>query len=195
MNRLSFKFEPCPDSNDHEIRVLVDQEDVVGKSFLGLDPPSFFAQNFDVDGTLLIGRCNCGVEGCSDFRVTVAFLDDVVRWTSDNGLKVSFPRTHYLEALDAARNDHSWEDVKRTSERIAQGILSQTRTRDGFEFDWASTRIKKAKITLSYSKQGMQKLLEICWDGKVQSVEPSVKLFAQENLEFTRSESHDRAKS
>ena len=182
MKRLSFKFQPCPESNDHEVRILIDDEDVIGESFLGPDPPSFFAQDFDADGALMIGRCTCGVEGCDDFRVTVKHSEDEISWTSDYGVNVSFVRAHYVDTIARARNDHSWEDANRTAERVANGMLKQTKTKDGFEFDWASARIGKSMITFSYSKNHEQKLLEVHWDGKVQSVEQSVKLFAKKNL-------------
>ena len=182
MKRLSFKFQPCPESNDHEVRILVNDEDVIGKSYLGPDPPYFFAQNFDGDGELMIGRCTCGVEGCDDFRVTVKHSENQISWTNDRGLNLSFPRAHYLDAIERAKNDHSWEDVNRTAERLATGLLKQTKTKDGFEFDWASARIKESTITFSYSKNSEQKLLEVHWDGRVQSVEQSVSLFAQKNL-------------
>jgi len=43
VNKLSFKILPSPSTNDHELRILIDDQD-----FLGIDPPSFFSQDLQV---------------------------------------------------------------------------------------------------------------------------------------------------
>jgi hypothetical protein len=44
MNKLSFKILPCRESNDSEIRILIDDEDILGDDYLGLDPPAFLTK-------------------------------------------------------------------------------------------------------------------------------------------------------
>ena len=91
MNKLSFNILPSPESNDHEIRILINDEDFLGRDYLGLDPPSFFSQyNLDKNGEVMIGRCTCGVEGCGDYSVTVVVNHDNVLWTNNNGLNLIF---------------------------------------------------------------------------------------------------------
>lgn len=167
MNKLSFNIVPSPESNDHEIRILIDNEDFLGNDYLGLDPPSFFSQgNFDKNGELMIGRCTCGVEGCCDFPVTVVVSQGNVLWTHNNGLNLIFERHDYDISIEKAKNDYSWEDIKRKVERLTTNILKQSQTKDNYDFNWASARINDKKITLSYSKNGDQKLFDIDWDGQ-----------------------------
>jgi hypothetical protein len=184
MNKLSFNILPSPESNDHEVRIVVDDEDFLGSDYLGLDPPSFFSQdNFDKNGELMIGRCTCGVEGCCDFPVTVVVNQDNVLWTNNNGLNLVFERYVYDRSIDTAKNDYSWEDIKRKVERLATNILQQSETKDNYHFNWASARIKDKQITLSYSKNGDQKLFDIAWDGQTENnVEANAKQFFQDNL-------------
>jgi hypothetical protein len=48
VNKLSFKILPSPSTNDHELRILIDDQDFLGKDYLGIDPPSFFSQDLQV---------------------------------------------------------------------------------------------------------------------------------------------------
>lgn len=167
MNKLSFNILPSPESNDHEIRILIDDEDFLGNDYLGLDPPSFFSQdNLEKDGEIMVGRCTCGEEGCGDYPVTVAVNHDNVLWTNNNGLNLIFERQEYDRSIDAAKNNYSWEDTKRKVERLTTNILKQTRSKDNYIFNWASARITDKQIILSYSKNEDQKLFHIVWDGQ-----------------------------
>lgn len=185
MNKISFNILPSPETNDHEIRILIDDEDFLGDDFLGLDPPSFFSQNnFDKNGELMIGRCTCGVEGCCDFPVTVVVNHDNVLWTNDNGLNLSFDKQDYDRSIDTAKTDYSWEDIKRKVERLATDVLKNSQTKDGYCFNWASARINDKQITLSYNKNGDQKLFDITWDGQSENnVEENARQFFKDKLE------------
>ena len=184
MNKISFNILPSPETNDHEIRILIDDEDFLGDDYLGLDPPSFFSQdNFDKHGELLVGRCTCGVEGCCDYLVTVIVNQDNISWTNNNGLDLIFDRQEYNHSIYVAKNDYSWEDIKRKVERLTTSILINSQTKDNYYFNWASARIDDKQITLSYSKNGDQKLYNISWDGQSESnVEDSVKKFFYDKL-------------
>lgn len=184
MNKLTFKILPSPESNDHEIRILIDDEDFLGADYLGLDPPAFFSQeNFDKNGELMIGRCTCGCEGCSDFPITVIANEDTVSWTNNNGLNLLFDKHDYDSSIDTARNDFSWEDIKRKVERLTTNVLKKSQTKDNYNFNWASARIKENQITLSFSKNGDQKLFDIVWDGQTDTnVIQNAEQFLKENL-------------
>lgn len=184
MNTVSFKILPCPESNDHEIRILIDEEDILGEDYLGLDPPAFFNQtNFDQNGELMVGRCSCGCEGCCDFPVTVQVQDNIIQWTNNNGLKLKFDKEKYLNAINSARIDFTWEDINRKVERLTTNILKNSETKSGYRFDWASARIKPQNITLSYSKNGDQKLFDISWDGQTETnIETKAKQFLNNEL-------------
>ena len=183
MNKLTFKILPSPESNDHEIRILIDGEDFLGGDYLGLDPPAFFSQeNFDKNGELMIGRCTCGCEGCSDFPITVVANENTISWTNNYGLNLLFDKTEYKSSITNAQNDHSWEDIKRKVERLTTDILKHSQTKDKYIFNWASARINERQINLSYSKNGEQKLFGIVWDGKTDNnVKKNAEEFLREN--------------
>lgn len=183
MNKLSFKILPSPETNDHEVRILVDGQDFLGDNYLGLDPTSFFEQDFDKEGTLCIGRCTCGVEGCDDFTVNVSFNENSVSWTDSKQLDLLFDKTEYINLIIRAKNNHSWEDINRKVERITTDILKNSQTKNGYKFDWASARIHDKQITLSYSKDSDQKLFHIPWDGQSEkNVKQNTAQFLKEKL-------------
>ncbi len=167
MNKIAFKIIPSPSSNDHQVRIKIDEVDFLGEEYLGIDPFIFFLQEKNyINGELLIGRCTCGCEGCGDYSVSVSLDGDVVIWSDLNGLTYEFKELEYKSAIKNIQNDHSWEDNNRRVERLVSDLLKQTKTKDNCIFDWASTRIKMKRITLSYSKNCVQQLFEIDWDGQ-----------------------------
>jgi hypothetical protein len=97
---------------------------------------------------------------------------DVVRqgqevlWTNTNGLRLHFDQEEYDASVTSAREDFSWEDTKRTAERLVSGVFAGASVVDGFTFDWASARVCDGIMTLSFSKSGTQKLFEFSWDGQ-----------------------------
>ena len=64
------------------------------------------------------------------------------------------------------REDFSWEDTKRTAERLVSGVFAGVQIDDGYAFDWASARVREGVMTLSFSRSGAQKLLECSWDSQ-----------------------------
>lgn len=167
MNTLSFKILPTDESHDHEVRVLIDNSDILGQDHLGIDPPEFFGQqNLITDGQILIGRCSCGVVGCDDYSVSVNIFGDKITWTDSSGLNLEFDKSAYVNNISNAQSDHSWENKERRVERLTLDILKNTKTISDYKFDWTSARIKENVITVSYSKDGQQKLFEYNWDGQ-----------------------------
>ena len=165
-NELSFKILESLDTDDYEVRIFIDKQDLLDDEHLGLDPTPFFEQDFDKEGTLYVGRCNCGVEGCDDITVDVSFEENSVTWRDNDQLKMVFDRNEYENLIYNAKNDYSWEDIKRKVERLINNILKNTQTKDGFTFAWASARMEEGQIALSYNKDSEQKLFYIEWDGE-----------------------------
>jgi len=184
MNKISFKILVSAETNDHEVRIFIDNEDFLSDDYLGLDPSSFFGQdNFDKNGELIVGRCTCGVEGCCDYPITVVINQDTLLWTDNNGLHLLFEKQDYYCAINAAKNDYSWEDIKRKVERLTTSILRNSQTKDNYIFNWASTRIKENKITVSFSKNGNQKMFDMVWDGQTdENIIQNAERFLKENL-------------
>jgi|CXWL01.1.fsa_nt_gi hypothetical protein len=164
MSKLTFEIRPSPETNDHELLVLVDGKTVLSEDYMGVDPPEFFAQFSKADaGQLLIGRCRCGVVGCGDYHVAVETAPDSVTWRERKEFR--FDRGEYEGAVLNASRDFSWEDQKRRAERLAGEILNGCQTDDGAAFQWASARIAPMLMKLSFLKRDEQKLLEFGWDG------------------------------
>jgi hypothetical protein len=184
MNNISFNILLSQETNDHETRIFIDNKDFLGSDYLGIDPPSFFSQdNFNKNGELMIGRCTCGVEGCCDYSVTIIANQNKILWTDNNGLNLIFEKSEYDSIITKAKNDYSWEDIKRKVERLTTNILKNSQTKDNYHFDWASARINDSQITLSYNKNGEQKLFEIIWDGQTEdNVEKNANFFLNEIL-------------
>ena len=167
MNNISFNIIPCLESNDHEVRILIDGSDFLGKDYLGIDPPVFFKQKTLINsGELYIGRCICGCEGCCDNYVTVRADEDIISWTNSGGLNIKFNKNDYKNIIYSAMHDYSWEDNKRTAERLVDEVFKEIITKDKYCFNWTSARIKENIITLSFSKRHEQKLFEFRWDGQ-----------------------------
>jgi hypothetical protein len=165
MNKLSIQFSPCPETNDHEASIIVDGNDWLGNEYMGLDPPKLFRQKtLLTGGETLIGRCNCGCEGCDDFFIDVIVDENEVKWKSPKGYVLSFDRIEYESEILTKRDDHSWEDNNRTAERLVDFVFDSFVRPDGYIFDWSSARIGKGKITLSFSSDSQQKLIEFGWN-------------------------------
>lgn len=78
----------------------------------------------------------------------------------------TFRRAEYDRVVALAREDFSWDDTKRTAERLVSVVFTGRSLDDGYTFDWASARVREGMMTLSFSKSGTQKLFELPWDGE-----------------------------
>lgn len=163
MNLLRLQILPSGTSNDHQVRIFVDDNDWLGEDPLGIDPPMFFSQrSLLCGGELLAGRCECGVEGCDDVCVRVGLDGETVTWKNDAEVVLTFRRDDYEAEISRASKDFSWEDENRTVERLVGNVFANAEI-DGFAFNWASARVRAGVITLSFSKDGVQKLIEFGW--------------------------------
>ncbi len=154
MTELSFSVVSCTlptERNGHQLRILVNGVDLIERvdrsaagydpemAMLGMDPIAFFKQTtLEAGGGLIIARCNCGDEGCSSIAVVVHTSLTEVSWSlrPDGTEVVRFGRDQYISAIGKARNDHSWETLERTAERLIA------------ELEWA--RLAPLGITLCH---------------------------------------------
>jgi hypothetical protein len=167
VNTLAFEIMPSPSSKDHQARIRIDGTDWLGKDYLGLDPPHLFRQSsLTGGGELLVGRCACGCEGCDDVLVHVVRQGQEVLWENTKGLRLRFEKEQYDRVVSATREDFSWEDTKRTAERLVAEVFEGVQLDGSYSFDWASARVHEGMMTLSFSNRGRQKLLEFPWDGR-----------------------------
>jgi hypothetical protein len=169
VDELTFTFAPSPGSNDHEVRPLASGLDILESMLeegdLGLDPPDFFRQPALLQGgQALIGRCSCGVLGCGDQEVDIKVAPDFVRWDMPCGKRFEFDPEQYRSAVVAAASSTSWESMERTAERLVAGLDYSSRAEQGYAFQWASARIRRGQVTLSFSKDGRQVLAEVAWN-------------------------------
>jgi hypothetical protein len=170
MHFLALQFEASPYSNDHQVRPVIDGIDLLrdcaGDS-LGIDPPQFFRQSaLGRKGKLLIGRCSCGDVGCGAIRVDIAVADRRVTWQFEAESTYHFELQQYLECFERASLNTAWESVGRTAERLVSSIDFGRLSDQGYRFEWASTRITRACVTLCFVKDGRQRLFGVDWDDR-----------------------------
>jgi len=166
MNEISFLIKPSEETNDHEVRIIIDGKDFLEADALGIDPPELFQKLIEGGmGELLIGRCGCGTVGCDDVTVFVSRDENIIRWRIFDKPNLEFNQSKYTQNIENLINDNSWENVNRRVERLLSNLFKGTKTDDGLDFYWASARIKENIIYLSYVKSLEQRLLEFSWDG------------------------------
>jgi hypothetical protein len=170
MHFLTLQFEASPYSNDHQVRPVIDGIDLLrdfADDSLGIDPPQFFRQPaLGRRGKLLIGRCSCGDVGCGALRVDVAVADRRVTWQFETEGAYHFELQQYLECFERASLNTAWESVGRTAERLVSSIDFGRLSDQGYQFEWASTRITRASVTLCFVKDGKQRLFGVEWDDR-----------------------------
>jgi len=165
MNKLTINFSSSPETNDHEALILVDGKDWLGDDYMGLDPPMLFRQETLLKGgETLVGRCNCGCEGCDDVVVDVIVDEKEVKWKTLKGYTLKFDRIEYESEILSKRDDRSWEDNNRTAERLVDSVFNSFVLPDGYKFDWSSARIGDGKIKMSFSLNSQQKMFEFGWN-------------------------------
>ncbi|ATY31886.1 hypothetical protein [Sphingomonas psychrotolerans] len=162
--QIGIVVKVSPASNDHEARVLIDGVDWLGTDALGLDPPDLAAELLGVSPRIRVGRCACGAEGCDDRVVDRSELGEVVTWIG-TGRTLLFDRTQYLQEIERFVNDQSWRPIERQVEQAAETIFRGALLEDRLAFQWASARIAKNLVHLSFQDGDEQRLLEFSWDG------------------------------
>lgn len=171
MPEISFVIEPSLSSNDHQVRIIVDGQDIISDNMLGIDPPEFFADPALLEsGELIFARCSCGVVGCGDAIVHTKRDDISVTWDiSSTEIGVTTPLVfsckQFDTALKSAMNDHSWETVERTAERLISEWNFTWLSKHGLTFCWASGRLNDKKMSIcSDLNNRYQVIVNVPWN-------------------------------
>ena len=98
--------------------------------------------------------------------VDVAVAGRRVTWQFGTERAYHFELHQYLECFERASLNTTWESVGRTAERLVSSIDFTKLSDQGYRFEWASTRITRARVTLSFSKDGKQRLFGVEWDDR-----------------------------
>ncbi|HYD38437.1 MAG TPA: hypothetical protein VEA60_12535 [Allosphingosinicella sp.] len=183
-NRLTIAVLAASETNEDQARLLIDGKDWLGPEVAGLDPPMLAAELLGKRvGTLIVGRCWCGIMGCNDVKVEVIRNKSYVHWSVPDATSFSFVAAQYDAEVARFAQDRSWESLERTAAREIEHILRGTTIRGGFEFEWASTRERDGLVRLAFRKGRRQRFLKFRWDGA--SVEDAInraRLFRAERL-------------
>lgn len=166
---LSFRFARSPETNDDEVRVLIDGRDLLeaDDDHLGLDPPDFFAQpGLLSGGWVTFARCGCGDVGCGSRGAEVLFSGDTVTWQEGPARLGVFSLPAYTGSIRSAARDTSWESTARTAERLVEQLDFAVVTGPEFDFafEFASARNKPGFITLAFRGRQLQRLFEVAWN-------------------------------
>ena len=186
--QLRITVSPNHDYKDHEARILIDDEDLLGRDSCGLDPPDLAHQLASDDSRIRIGRCSCGTVGCDDVLADRRRGEGIIEWQA-NGRAIVFDERDYDREVERFLSDRSWAPVERLAEFAADELL-QGRTMDGLTFDWSSARIKTQVMTFSFSAADEQRLIEFTWDG--QTIESAIEAANKALSEADTSESKHR---
>lgn len=163
--QLSIAVSPSPSSNDHEARIVVDGVDWLGPSQLGLDPPELRVQLGRGDATyVIVGRCECGCVGCDDVVVDVRRSEGIVEWIRHRSEALKFDAQQYDAELVRFAEDYAWEPLEREVERRIEIIFEGAVLEGRFTFNWASARIQRGLVHLSFFDGREQRLLDFSWD-------------------------------
>lgn len=180
LSQIEFRVEPSQETNDHEVRIIIDGQDLIREhcsNMMGLDPDDILHDRFlaprDSPFEATVARCSCGVVGCGSATVEVSSDVETVTWNCwDGGLaafnpgRIVFQKSHYLDALSKALTDHSWETPDRTAARLlANKVDREFLLAHELTYQWASGRIKEGAFTVSLIGPASyhQVLLHVGW--------------------------------
>ncbi len=174
MHEISFTIEPCTPSNDHQVRVIVDGQDLIAQldpSMLGIDPPDFFASEaLRLSGELLFARCGCGVVGCADGTTQTSRNDSTVTWLEfcpsiPRVTALTFSRKQFDAAVASFKGNHDWETTERRAERLIANLDFIGFDVPGLTFRWVSGRLDRAKISVCFVLNSVhQVIVHAPWD-------------------------------
>lgn len=164
LHTLQIAVLPSPETNDHQVRFLIDDDDVISRNWgamLGLDPDDILIEPcplraHTVSKTIILARCSCGVVGCDHRTIEIVRTVDHVAWQFEPSATVPtqqsfhFHPTTYNFEIERALHDTTWETPDRTAARLLvtaapHGKLAES----GLTYEWASGRIRNETLTLS----------------------------------------------
>lgn len=154
---LALRIRPSPGTNDHEVCILGDGEDLLARYWnetMGLDPDDLLIEPSLLRATpephsATIARCKCGVIECGSEAVEVRLDGEMVSWTSGDRTFL-FPAGQYEAEVRRAERDTSWETPDRSAARLVRDAVDRAAlSRHGLRFQWASGRVEPGKFTVS----------------------------------------------
>lgn len=161
-SQIQFCVKPSPASNDFQVKIFVDAEDLISKywpKMLGIDPAELddFEQlrPQDVSHEFLIARCGCGVSGCGSVSAKMKQIKDYVLWDSWTGEPpaigpLTFDKGQYLNEFNRLVLDNSWESPARTTDRLLKEFVAhEALNRHGLKYQWGSDLLREGKFTVS----------------------------------------------
>lgn len=177
LETLNISVHPSPETNDHEVRLFSEEGDLIERfanDAMGLDPDDLLVEPCPLmpaesPRTVLIGRCGCGVIGCGPVHVTISTDGSTVSWTTAvRTTGVRFAAAPYLAEVQRALSDRAWETPDRSASRLIKSTVDRQRLAEvGFEFAWASGRVRKNVMTLAVvDPGGAQVLVHVPWLGE-----------------------------
>jgi len=168
LNTIAFRVVPSPDTNDHEVRILVDGNDFIKQHWpgmMGMDPDDVLSYREllprDEAHEVTVVRCGCGVVECGSVGVEIFVKGNFVLWDSWQRHKgrppaetLVFSRSEYMKAVKDAVEDHSWETPDRTAARILASLVEhRALALNNLKYQWASGRIRKSTLAISLALQ------------------------------------------
>jgi hypothetical protein len=180
VRELRFQVIPAPESNDHQVRIWIDGKDLIASyapEMLGMDPDDLLDYDVlaprDMPHEETIARCGCGEVGCGHASVTISLDGNRVVWdswggdlTSRNPGALKFSKDKYLNVLNNALADHTWETAERTAARILKSLVNRDALFvDKLKYQWASGRVNDGEFTISLQGplESHQILLHVPW--------------------------------
>jgi hypothetical protein len=164
LSQIQFRVEPSPETNDFEVKIFVDGADFIGTNWpdmMGMDPADVLSLEFlaprEIRHYQTIVRCGCGVVGCGSVALWIEREGDRVTWEwPTQRLEYTSPKSvvfeleQYLQALNAAIADTSWETPERTAARLLKPLVNHDAlAAHNLRYHWASNRIREGKFTVA----------------------------------------------
>jgi hypothetical protein len=172
---LRLEVTPSPDTNDHQVRILVDGEDLIAARWpdmIGLDPdallvaPSPLRPGGGHDAT--IARCSCGIAGCGSQEARILVDGERVLWRLAESDELAFDGSAYRREIERAERDTGWEPADRTAARLVrEGVDRRALAAHGLAYGWASARLDRDRFTVSLTLEPgpFQILVSVPWTG------------------------------
>lgn len=159
LTELRIVVRPSEETNDHEVCLLGDGEDLIRRfdsGLIGLDPDDILVHPSPLIAlsephVATVARCDCGVIGCGSLEVSICREGDVVSWRSVySSVVVQFRADLYEREVERAVNDRSWETPDRTTARLISDFVDRRALAErGLRFEWASGRLREGAMSLS----------------------------------------------